>query len=385
MSFSKEIRQTLRVLFKKRRPAGRKGAESIPRARRRHFVTPVVTGLGLGLMCGLLAGEAIRTVNPRDATPSRTRVPGDCAAWEPGSRFVLVEGGEFQMGNVLGDAPHAMPETPVHEVQLDAFYLSKYEVTVAEFRRFVQAAGYRTSAETDGEVKATEEMLRNGHMPFPNWKEHWFKQGEDHPVVWIAWEDAVAYCNWLSKEAGLPPAYDGKTRVLIDEKGDPTPDVQKVIGFRLPTEAEWEFAARERGRKVRFGNGRDLARASEINFNGLAGDSPFAEKGIDRGMTSPVGSFPPNGLGICDMAGNAWEWCTDAGALYTASRQVNPCNQAGANHIIRGGTFQSEAKACRAAARLDWWPFAKCAASGFRLALTPTRQAHSQPAPGHQL
>ncbi len=323
---------------------------------------------------GITALEECLKLSPNDAnTLYHPANSYRYAAREPGSRFVLIEGGEFRMGNVLGDAPHAMPETPVHEVQVDAFYLSKYEVTVAEFRRFVHATGYRTSAETDGEVKATEEMLRNGHMPFPNWKEHWFTQGDDHPVIWIAWEDAVAYCNWLSKEAGLPPAYDAKTRALIDERGDPTPDVRKVIGFRLPTEAEWEFAARERGRRVRFGNGRDMARAGEINFNASVAHYPYVEKGIDRGVTTPVGSFPPNGLGIFDMAGNAWEWCTDAGALYPASRQVDPCNQAGANHIIRGGTYQSEARACRAAARLDWWPFAKCAASGFRLALTPTK------------
>lgn len=300
----------------------------------------------------------------------RARVSTDERQSEPGRPFVFIEAGKFQMGNVLEDTVHAMPETPVHEVQVDSFYLSKCEVTVAEFREFVNAEVYKTSAETDGEVKATKEMLERGHKPFPNWKEHWFKQEDNHPVVWIAWEDAVAYCNWLSKRAGLPPAYDAKTGLLVDEKGNPVPDVRKARGFRLPTEAEWEFAARERGRKVRFGNGRDVASANEINFNASSGDYPYLAKGRERGTTTPVGSFPPNGLGIFDMAGNAWEWCTDAGSLYPDDPQINPCNQTGANHIIRGGTYQSDAKACRAAARLDWWPFAKCAASGFRLALT---------------
>ena len=336
--------------------------------------TAAVAVLGPVLICGVLADQLARRAPPPDTVSTKIDVSIDRRAWDPGSRFVLVEGGVFQMGNLLGDTPHAMPEKPVHEVQLDAFYISKYEVTVGEFRIFADATGFKSSAETDGEVKATEEMLKSGHKPFPNWKEHWFKQEENHPAIWIAWEDAVAYCNWLSRQAGLPPAYDAKTRLLIDDKGDPTPDVRQVKGFRLPTEAEWEFAARERGQGVRFGNGRDLARASEINFNASAGQYPYLEKGIDRGVTTPVGSFPPNRLGIYDMAGNAWEWCTDNGALYPEARRVNPCNQKGPNHIIRGGTYQSEARACRAAARLDWWPFAKCAASGFRIALTPPTQ-----------
>jgi formylglycine-generating enzyme required for sulfatase activity len=210
-------------------------------------------------------------------------------------------------------------------------------------------------------------------MPFPNWSDHWFTQTEKEPVVWIAWEDAVDYCNWRSKQAGLPPAYDAKTRMVVDPAGHRTTDVRTVRGFRLPTEAEWEFAAREGGRKVRFGNGQDVARAAEINFNAAEGYFAYLERGSNRGVTLAVGSLGPNRLGLYDMAGNAWEWCTDTGALYTADPQVNPCNQKGTNHIIRGGTYQSAASACRAAARVDWWPFAKCAASGFRLAVADRR------------
>jgi formylglycine-generating enzyme required for sulfatase activity len=293
----------------------------------------------------------------------------------PSDLFVLVEGGTFLMGDVLEDGSHAAPEEPVHEVRIDDFYLCRFEVTVGEFRAFVEATGCRTSAETDNEVKATEEMLEKGQMPYPNWKEHWFKQGDDHPVIWIAWEDAVAYCNWRSREAGLPPAYSETTRRLVDRDGEEVDDIRKVEGFRLPTEAEWEFAARERGRRVRFGNGQDMARSSEINFNASSGSYPYLEKGINRETTTPVGSFAQNRLGLHDMSGNAWEWCTDTGAPYSTHPKVNPCNQAGTNHIIRGGTYQSEARACRAAARLDWWPFAKCAASGFRLALTAGTRA----------
>ena len=87
---------------------------------------------------------------------------------------------------------------------------------------------------------------------------------------------------------------------------------------------------------------------------------------------TPVGSFKPNALGLYDMSGNAWEWCTDSGGSdYPAAKQINPCAQGGKNRIVRGGTWDTDAKACRASARIDWRPNEWCWASGFRVALTP--------------
>jgi len=317
------------------------------------------------------------------------------SAAEPGQRtsakydgFVLVQGGSFQMGDVWGDSPWAMPEVPVHEVQVDDFLLGKHEVTVAEFERFVTATRHKTVAEVDAGTVANRGFLKDGKQFYPYWREHLFKQAPNHPVVMLAWEDAIVYCNWLSRENHLPPAYDGQTKRLLAPDGQPAGDVRQVKGFRLPTEAEWEFAARERGRKVRFGNGQDIARSSEMNFDAagtgrmvhklrMRGDNlyPYNEKGANRGGTSPVGSFPPSALGLYDMSGNAWEWCTDKdGADYSAEKQVNPCVQGGGGHVQRGGMFDTDAKACRASARIGWYPNAWCVGSGFRVALTVDRR-----------
>jgi len=317
-----------------------------------------------------------------------TKYPG-----APYDGFVFVQGGSFQMGDVWGDSPWAMPELPVHEVELDDFLLGKYEVTVAEFGRFVDATGYKTVAEADAGTNRNKGYLKEGKTVYPYWRTPWGKQAPDHPVVLIAWEDAIVYCNWLSRQHHLPPAYDEKTGQLLTSDGKTTKEIRQVKGFRLPTEAEWEFAARERGRKVRFGNGQDVARAAEMNFDAagtgktipslrLPADNlyPYNEKGANWGGTSPVGSFRPNALGLYDMSGNAWEWCTDTGdSDYPPDKQVNPCAQGGSSHVVRGGMNDTDAKACRASARIDWYPRAWCGGSGFRVALTVDWQGQGQP------
>lgn len=289
------------------------------------------------------------------------------------------------MGDLWGDGPFAMRELPVHEVEVGDFLLGKYEVTLAEFGRFVAATGHKTEAEAAAGSVANRGIMKDGRLFYPDWRTNeFFEQGPAHPVVMVAWEDAIAYCNWLSRRHHLPPAYDQKTGRLLAPNGQATTEVRRTRGFRLPTEAEWEFAARERGRKVRFGNGQDVARASEMNFDAagtgqavpslrLPADNPFPynEKGVRRSKTTPVGSFRPNALGLYDMSGNAWEWCCDTGGSdYNAEKQLNPCAQGGTGHIVRGGQHDTDAKACRASARIDWYPRAFCYGSGFRVART---------------
>jgi formylglycine-generating enzyme required for sulfatase activity len=286
-------------------------------------------------------------------------------------KLVYVKGGTFEMGDVLGDGDQAMlAETPVHEVELGSFLLSPCEVTVAEFRQFVEASEYRTLAEMDEKGKATKEMTAQGKVKCPNWKVHWFDQTDQHPVIWVAWEDAIVYCNWLSKKHGLPAAYDESTGQLLDKAGEATTDVRQVQGFRLPTEAEWEYAARERGETVRFGNGKNVARADEMNFDARKAEKVYGVQGEYRAATTPVGSFAPNALGLYDMSGNAWEWCTDSGVDYPSEKVTNPYALHEGGHMARGGTWDSGADGCRVTTRINWWLGSMCAATGFRVART---------------
>jgi formylglycine-generating enzyme required for sulfatase activity len=319
--------------------------------------------------------------------------------------MILVHGGVFQMGDVFEEG--AKNERPVHEVRLSDFYLNKYETTVAQYKAFVEATGYVTRAERldsrekqqerytkllkkamagqhDEEFLALyEEFLNSGGCHFwtsdpgsfkfsvdCNWKTPLVEQTQSDPVVCIGWVDAASYCNWLSEKEGLPPAYDMNTGELLDGNGKPTTDVGGVKGYRLPTEAEWEYAAREGGKKVRFGNGKNVARAGEMNFNAVDSDYEYSEAGLYRGATAPVGSFEPNGLGLCDMSGNAWEWCSDFYGEYNEEHQVNPYRSTGKNRVLRGGRWGGNASEARAFSRYPYRAIDRCNNSGFRIAKT---------------
>lgn len=325
----------------------------------------------------------------------------DTTADAASANMVLVKGGSFDMGDVFGEGEEN--ERPVHKVTVSDFYISKYEVTVAQFRRFVEKTGYKTSAEGPNDSDARREIIAQaasgelsredmrevrdrllelsgagywdakerawiGYDPFTNWKNPGIEQTDADPVQAISMDDVMQFCNWLSKEEGLPIAYDLETGEILDENGDPTLDITAVRGYRVPTEAEWEFAARERGLDVRFGNGKNIAKSSEINFRGDEGDYEYLQLGEYPGKTTPVGSYPPNSLGLCDMSGNAWEWVGDKYSKYTSESQVNPIVTDGRNYILRGGRWGGDASEARIFHRSPWPRNDRCNNSGFRIA-----------------
>ena len=315
------------------------------------------------------------------------------------ANLVFVEGGTFGMGDVFGEGNDN--ELPVHEVTLSDYFISAREVTVGEFRKFVLETGYRTSAEAPTDAEKKNELMRQarsgeiapedmmmfkvellqfggtgfwdaekrqwlGYSTDIDWKNPGFEQADSHPVQAVSADDAMNYCNWLSVKLGLPVAYDLATGDLLDSGGIPTDDIMAVRGIRLPTESEWEYAARQCGQKVRFGNGKNTAEGSEINFQADTGDYPYLTAGEYRQGTTPVGNFPANSLGLFDMSGNAWEWTGDA-AEYTDDRQTNPCVVDGI-HVLRGGRWGGDASEVRVFSRSKWPRNDRCNNSGFRIA-----------------
>ncbi len=348
----------------------------------------------LGIFCSCITVACSTT----DMTPD--------APHESMAGMARIPGGTFAMGDVFGEGNK--DEVPVHEVTIDPFYLARHEVTVAEFTGFVAATGYETSAEAPIDVAATKrimavamanradpELLREsqrqillfggagywdadrrqwtGYQPQISWRNPGFEQVSREPVQAVSWDDAIRYCNWMSRSAGLPDAYDEVTGELLDEDRKPTLEIARVKGFRLPSEAEWEYAAREGGKELRFGNGELVARSSEINFRGDEGEYEFLELDGYVGRTVPVASFPPNELGLHDMSGNAWEWVSDTYMEYSSSASSNPYVTEGEERILRGGRWGGDALEIRASHRSSWARNDRCNNSGFRVAISGER------------
>lgn len=213
-------------------------------------------------------------------------------------------------------------------------------MTVGQFRKFVEATGNQTDAEKQGWAVAKTESgweKVNG----ASWRKPGFSQTDDHPVVDVSWNDALAFCQWA--------------------------------GCRLPTEAEWEYSARERGKKVRFGNGKNIADPAEINFyGGSAYKTAYSVVGVYRAKTVPVASFMPNALGLYDMSGNVWEWCSDwyDENYYKNAPQNNPKGPASSPYgarVLRGGSWDVVPRLARSAVRLRIYPGNRSDNVGFRV------------------
>jgi len=259
-------------------------------------------------------------------------------------RMVQVAGGEYLMGSEEGHPS----ELPVHPVVVDGFLMAATPVTCWQYALFCLATG----RELPGDAG--------------------FGRGA-RPVINVRWYEAIAYCNWLSEREGFDKVYE--------ERPEEVRTHLSMAGYRLPTEAEWEYAARERGKKIRFGNGQDIARVAQMNFD--AGEAhayyhdrrsryvdAWMEPGKGRKQTSIVGSFAPNDLGLCDMSGNVWEWCGDfyGEDYYHHSPGRNPAGPPdGRERSIRGGSWSEPADGCRCSYRDKDNPIYSIQVVGFRV------------------
>jgi formylglycine-generating enzyme required for sulfatase activity len=281
----------------------------------------------------------------------------------PAPQMAALPPGTFTMGSPLAEVDRVGYQEPLREVRLDSFYLGTRELTVDEFRAFAEETGYRTSAEKAGGAFAYDEakdewVFRAG----ADWRRPGFAQSGDHPAVNLSWFDAVEYCNWLSGKEGLSPAYAvSGERVTWNKEAE---------GYRLPTEAEWEYACRA-GTAGPFSSGSRISPA-QANYNGSL---PYnrGPPGLFRKKTSPAAAFPPNPWGLYDMHGNVWEWCWDVYGLYPEGEgavlnPAGPDSNLDSHRVNRGGGWDSPAKDLRSAARSSDFPETAGSSLGFRLA-----------------
>jgi len=254
-----------------------------------------------------------------------------------GMKLVLIPPGEFMMGSPDCDSDAHSHEKPQHKVRITKpFYLGAHEVTVGQFRQFVEATGHKSEAEKDG--RGAYGWTGKGWQQDPrfNWRNPGFEQSDEHPVTCVSWNDAVAFCQWLSKK-------EGKT-------------------YRLPTEAEWEYACRA-GTTTRWCFGDDEAALGE-----------YAWYYVNSGeKTHPVGQKRPNAWGLYDMHGNVWEWCADwyAEGYYRKAPPDDPTGpSSGADRVLRGGSWINNLCFARSANRSFYLPELRNLNLGFRVART---------------
>jgi formylglycine-generating enzyme required for sulfatase activity len=280
-----------------------------------------------------------------------------------------IPAGEFLMGAPDSDIDAQANAKPRHLVRITRpFYLGVNEVTVGQFRRVVEASGYRTQAEKDGKGSLgwNEQKGQFEVNPKYTWRNPGFAQTEAHPVVNVSWNDAIAFCNKLSELEELKPFY---------QVGSGTPG--NGDGYRLPTEAEWEYACRAET-MTRFYSGDDqltllrvantadgalLARAPSLSFTFREHDG-FAH-------TAPVGQFLPNAFGLNDMHGNVWEFCADGyeDRYYDRSPVDDPRGPAQfTSRVMRGGSWWGVPHDSRSATRGFAAPDERTAFYGFRVA-----------------
>jgi formylglycine-generating enzyme required for sulfatase activity len=275
------------------------------------------------------------------------------------SGMALIPAGSFTMGDCMGDGNSA--ELPLHTVYVSGFYMDKYDVTKSLWDtvyNWAIAHGY--TFDYAGSGKATT-----------------------HPVQTIDWYDCVKWCNARSEKEGRVPAYYTDAGLSVRYRsGHVAPYVNWGTGYRLPTEAEWEKAARggTSGQRFPWGNTISWSQANYYGDPGSLGGYAYdlaTAIGVDPAFndgvspyTSPVGYFAANGYGLYDMAGNVWQSCWDWYGSYSSGSQSDPRGPAsGSNRVLRGGGWRAYADFCRTAARGSLYPTFSDYAFGFRSVL----------------
>ncbi len=293
---------------------------------------------------------------PSDATSTETSTPGNSP---PRPELLSLDGGKFLMGSNESAYPED-GEGPVRRINLTAFDIAATAVTNHEFAAFVADTGYRTTAEQFGESFVFGGLLPDDFPPTqavaaaPWWRlvegSSWrHPEGlrsklvgrEHHPVVHVSWFDAMSYCAWA--------------------------------GCRLPTEAEWEYAARGGLEQQRYPWGDDREPDGEHRMNVFQGTFP-SENTADDGYlgTAPVDAFAPNGYGLHNTCGNVWEWCGDWFAPQHGPSKSDPTGPpSGTHRVMRGGSYLCHESYCwryRVAARSANTPDSSAGNIGFRVA-----------------
>ncbi|CAK0774522.1 formylglycine-generating enzyme [Gammaproteobacteria bacterium] len=325
--------------------------------------------LGLGALLGMgllvwngawlmiqLAEDKRISEEPHQSLSSPSLVASQ--SFEP--EMVSIPAGSFMMGSPTSEWGRDDDEGPVprvgagaiipgeYKVTVGKFFLGKYEVTVGEFRAFVSASGYRTEKECFNWDASSNQWITQMDG---DWRNLGFPQTDRHPVACVSWNDAQAYTRWLSKKTGK--------------------------SYRLPTEAEWEYAARA-GTTALWYWGKN--EKSACQYANVADETvgPNGYVWIEKGecndgyfFSAPVGSFRPNGFGLYDMLGNVWEWtCSEYGEKYAGKEQECSSNsdQGGGKRVLRGSSWSNGLWLMRVADREKYSPHLRYGNLGFRVA-----------------
>jgi len=234
--------------------------------------------------------------------------------------MIFVKGGSFRMGSTSGDND----EAPAHTVILSNYYIGKYEITIKQYRQFCDASGHKMPEDPSSDWYEEHDQVRKW-----TWK-------DNSPIANISWNDARAYCDWIAKETGK--------------------------NYNLPTEAQWEFAARGGL------NSKHYKYSGSDNLNEVGW---YDETTYERG-TMAVGRLKPNELGIYDMSGNVWEWCLDRYGKYKSTMLKNPQGPEKGNYrVIRGGAWYYVDNMCKVTTRDGPYPYYSNFNYGFRVVINP--------------